>query len=62
MLFDTAGIDCDVIRENELGMYDTLQVKADCVVTNGNKIYVKIKGGGELWLTMPKERIEVCQK
>lgn len=58
MLFDTAGVDCLVIRENEIGVYDTLQIKAVCIITNGNRIYIKCKDGTDLWLTMPKERIE----
>jgi len=55
MILDTTDI--QIIRENELGIYDTVKTKAtySCRYPDGT-IYLKTPDG-EMWLKGPKERI-----
>ena len=59
MILDTTTI--NIIRENEIGIYDTVRTKAvySCRYTDGT-IYLKTENG-EMWLKGPKERVE-CLK
>lgn len=55
MIIDTT--DCYIIRENELGIYDTTECRVKFSTKQGKEIYVLTIEGKEYFLTLPKERL-----
>jgi hypothetical protein len=66
MIADTNGVDCLLIRENEIGIYDTVQYCVIYSCTIGNTVSIRTKDGQEMKFVFPKEkfieRITKCQK
>ena len=57
MIIDTNGIDCMIVRENEIGIYDTSRVTAVYSVTLGTITTLRLKTGEEFRLQFPKEKL-----
>jgi hypothetical protein len=55
---DPKGVPCLIVRESEIGFYDTVLVMViwACRV-DANRTYVMIKDGDDMWITSPKERL-----
>ena len=60
MILDST--DCLYIRENEIGIYDTVRIQVTYSYTEGNRTYIRLSDGTERRIFAPKERIEQCKK
>jgi hypothetical protein len=58
MIADTSGVDCDIIRQSELGVYDTVRVP---VVYSCNG-FIRLKTGEEFRLHNNEKLIERIKK
>jgi hypothetical protein len=57
-LYDQRGIPMLIVRENELGRYDTTHIIVSCVIRSDRQtVYVRTIDGTEYWLHEPKERL-----
>lgn len=59
-IYAQGGTRVRVIRENELGKYDTTYVTATYVRRDSRGWYLNLLGDDEEWCDAPKCRIEEC--